>query len=154
MKELTGSATATTEASQGRCLGLLADVERYPDWHPAVVKQVEVLERDDQGQATKARTKLHVQQGAISRDFNPVMDVAVDPPGSVKLTRVPNEPSDAEKFEVAWRLNGDQPTQIRLDLAANLDVPRLLPLGSMGDSLAHGFVNAAVNALAAERDEG
>ena len=42
-----------------------------------------------------------------------------------------------------WRVSGAGPSQIRLDLAANLDVPRFLPLGGVGDSMAAGFVSAA-----------
>ena len=56
-------------------MALLAAVDRYPSWHPDVVKDVEVLERDDQGRPTKARTKLHVQHGPITRDFDLTMEV-------------------------------------------------------------------------------
>ena len=147
MKELTGTASATTPASPEACLALLAAVDRYPSWHPDVVKSVDVLERDDQGQPTQARTKLHVQHGPITRDFDLTMAVAVDPAGTVKLSRIPHHRSDGEKFEVNWRVTGGQPTQIGLDLVAGLDVPRFLPLGGVGDSIAEGFVSAATRAL-------
>ncbi len=147
MKELTGTASASTPASPEACIALLAAVDRYPSWHPDVVKDVEVLERDDQGQPTKARTKLHVQHGPVTRDFDLTMAVAVDPAGTVKLSRIPHERSDGEKFDVTWRVSGAGPSQIRLDLAANLDVPRFLPLGGVGDSMAGGFVSAATRAL-------
>ena len=39
-----------------------------------------MLERDDQGRPTKARTKLHVQHGPITRDFDLTMEVKRDPP--------------------------------------------------------------------------
>ena len=147
MKELTGHAEATTTTSPDACLALLGAVDRYPDWHPDVVKSVDVLERDDQGQPTKARTKLHVQYGPITRDFDLTMAVEVDPAGAVSLSRIPHHGSDGEKFEVNWRVSGAGPTQIRLDLAADLDVPRFLPLGGVGDSIAEGFVSAATRAL-------
>ncbi len=147
MKELTGHAERTTPASQQQCLSLLAAVDRYPSWHPDVVKSVDVLERDDQGQPTQARTKLHVERGPIVRDFDLLMEVQVDPAGVVKLSRIPHHGGDGEKFDVIWRLRGAGPTQIRLDLAANLNVPRFLPLGDVGDSIASGFVNAATTAL-------
>ena len=148
MKELTGSASGTTPASPEASIALLAAVDRYPDWHPEVVKSVEVLERDASGQPTKARAKLHVQQGPITRDFDLIMSVDVDPQqGTVKLHRTPHEPADGEKFEVNWSVDGSAPTRIRLDLAANLDVPRFLPLGAIGDALAGGFVSAATRAL-------
>jgi hypothetical protein len=74
--------------------------------------------------------------------------VVVDPAGTVKLSRVPHHGSDGEKFEVNWRVSRGSPSQIGLDLAADLDVPRFLPLGGIGDSLAQGFVSAATRALA------
>jgi Polyketide cyclase / dehydrase and lipid transport len=148
VKELKGSASGTTPASREACIALLADAERYPDWYPDVVKTVEVLERDASGQPSKVRTKLHVQHGPITRDFDLTMAVDVEPQqGTVKLHRIPHEPSDAEKFEVNWAVGGGAPTRIGLDLAANLDVPRFLPLGGIGDAIAAGFVSAATRAL-------
>ncbi|HUA04521.1 MAG TPA: SRPBCC family protein [Solirubrobacteraceae bacterium] len=149
MKELTGNASGTTPASPEACVALLAAVDRYPDWYPEVVKSVEVLERDPAGQPTKAQAKLHVQHGPITRDFDLTMSVDVDPQnGTVKLHRIPHEPSDGEKFEVNWGVDGSPPTRISLDLAANLDVPRFLPLGAIGDAIAAGFVSAATRTLA------
>jgi hypothetical protein len=148
MKELTGNASASTPASSEACLALLAAVDRYPAWYPEVVKSVEVLERDAQGQPTKARTKLHVQHGPITRDFDLVMEVKHDPRGVVRLSRIPHHGGDGEKFDVNWLVRETKPTEIRLDLAANLDVPRFLPLGGIGDSMAGGFVSAATRALA------
>ena len=148
MKELAGHAERSIPASHERCMELLEAVDQYPSWHPTVVRSVEVLERNDQGRPTKARTKLHVQYGPISRDFDLTMDVEVDPAGVVKLTRIPHNGGDGEKFDVIWRVSGAGPTQVRLDLAANLNVPRFLPIGDVGDSMASGFVNAAATALA------
>ncbi len=128
-------------------MALLEAVDDYPSWHPEVVKSVEVLERGQGGQATKVQTKLHVERGPITRDFDLTMDVQTDPAGTVTLSRIPHHGADGEKFDVIWRLSGDAPTQIRLDLAANLNVPRFLPLGDVGDSIAAGFVNAATRKL-------
>jgi hypothetical protein len=148
MKELTGSASATTPASQVQCLALLEAIDRYPTWHPEVVKEAEVLERDGEGHPTRARTKLHVERGPLTRDFDLLMSVTVDPSGTVKLSRIPHEPGDRERFDVTWRVDRGQSTRIRLDLAANLDVPRFVPLGGLGDSMAEGLVSAATRALA------
>jgi hypothetical protein len=116
------------------CTFEIGDLRRLRTW---------VAERGDGGQPTKVQTKLHVERGPITRDFNLTMDVRIDPAGTVALSRVPHHGSDGEKFDVIWRLSGDAPTEIRLDLAANLSVPRFLPLGDVGDSIAAGFVNAA-----------
>jgi hypothetical protein len=128
-------------------MSLLEAVDQYPSWHPDVVKSVEVLERNDQGRPAKARAKLHVERGPLTRDFDLLMNVQVDPAGMVKLSRIPHGGADAERFDVIWRLRGAGPTQIRLDLAASLSVPRFLPLGDVGESMAAGFVNAAIRQL-------
>ncbi|HUJ35276.1 MAG TPA: SRPBCC family protein [Solirubrobacteraceae bacterium] len=147
MKALTGHSEATTQASREQCLSLLVAVDRYPSWHPDVVKSVDVLERDGQGQPTKAQTKLHVHYGPITHDFDLTMAVEVDPAGTVKLRRIPHHGRDGERFDVNWRVDGGGPTRLLLDLAADLDVPRFLPLGGIGDSMANGFVSAATKAL-------
>jgi hypothetical protein len=148
VKELTGSASGTTTASPAEAIALLEAVDRYPSWHPQVVKEAEVLERDAQGHPTKARCKLHVERGRLTRDFNLVMAVTLEPAGTVKLSRIPHEPTDPERFDVNWRVDDGPSTRIGLDLAANLNVPRLIPLGGVGDSLAQGLVSAATRALA------
>ncbi len=147
MKELKGHAEGTTDATSEQCMSLFEAVDDYPSWHPEVVKSVEVVERDDDGQPTRVRTKLHVERGPLTHDFSLLMDVRINPSGGVMLRRVPHDGDDGEKFEVIWRLSGAAPTQIRLDLAASLNVPRFLPLGDVGDSMAAGFVNAAKRKL-------
>ena len=72
------------------------------------------------------------------------MDVEVDRPHTVRLTRTPHHAKDHERFEVVWRL---EEHRISLELNANLDVPRLVPVGGIGESLAQGFVAAAIKAL-------
>ena len=95
----------------------------------------------------RSHAKLHVQHGPITRDFDLTMEVKRDPPGAVRLSRIPHHGSDGEKFDVNWFVSNASPTQISLDLAANLDVPRFLPLGGIGDAMAAGFVSAATRAL-------
>jgi hypothetical protein len=148
MKELTGSASATTAASQAEAIALLGAIDGYPSWTGEVVKQAEVLDRDGEGRPTRAQTKLHVERGPLTRDFDLLFDVKIDPAGTVALTRVPNERSDKERFDVIWKVGGGQSTRIELQLAANLDVPRLIPLGGVGDSMAADLVSAATRALA------
>jgi ribosome-associated toxin RatA of RatAB toxin-antitoxin module len=148
VKELTGRASATTTASAEECLALLEAVDRYPNWYPEVVKSVEVLERDDQGRPSQVRSKLHVERGPLTHDFDLRMEVKLYPPGAVRLSRIPHHGRDGEKFDVNWFVRETQPTQIQLNLAATLDVPRFLPLGGIGDSMAQGFVSAATRALA------
>jgi hypothetical protein len=148
MKELTGSASATTAASHAEAMALLEAIDGYPGWAPEVVKEAEVLERDGDGHPTRARAKLHVERGPLTRDFDLLFDVKVDPAGTVALSRVRHEGRDNERFDVTWRVRGGgQSTRIELELGANLDVPRFIPLGGVGDSIAGDLVSAATRAL-------
>jgi ribosome-associated toxin RatA of RatAB toxin-antitoxin module len=150
VKELSGTATAAVAAPAEECLALLAAVDRYPTWHPEVVRHVDVLDRDAAGQPTRVKTKLHLSQGPLSKDFDLDMAVVVHPPSAVQLFRVANEPGDEERFEVTWHVEAPAHAQLRLELRANLSVPRFLPLGGIGDAVADGFVNAAARALATQ----
>lgn len=151
MRELTGTASAVVAAPRETCLWFLAAVDRYPDWYPDVVKQVEVLARGADGQPLTARTKLHVMAGPVARDFDLVMAVEVRQPDAVKLTRV-SDTGSQQQFDVTWRLAEQSGTRIAVDLHANIDAPRFLPLGGIGDSIANGFIVAATRAIAKETD--
>ena len=143
MKELSGSAEITTEAMLEACFELVAAVDRYPRWNPDGIRKVEVLELGSDGRPKRVRTAVHVAVGPITRDFDLVMDVELSPHDAVCLSRVPNEAGDPEQFEVVWRLADGRPTRLRIELAATLEVPRLVPVGGIGDRLAQQFVEAA-----------
>jgi hypothetical protein len=147
MKELRGQASEVVRAPLAQCFQLLVAVHEYPNWYPEVVQQVDVVESDERGHARKARTTLHVARGALVKDFRLLMAVAVDEPRSVRLTRIPHDSGDQEAFQVAWLLEQSSGTRISLELNANLSVPRFLPLGGIGESIARGFVDAATRAL-------
>jgi hypothetical protein len=154
MKELRGAASGVVMAPVEDCIQLFEAVDRYPTWYPEVVRDVEVLERDDQGRATRARTSLHVSYGPLVRSFRLLLAVGVERPRMVKLTRLAHDHSDQEQFEVVWRLQEEGGnTRIRLELDANLSVPRLVPLGGVGDAMAEGFVAAATKALDTNRSQ-
>jgi hypothetical protein len=148
MKELTGNASATTAASPAESLALLEAIDAYPSWAGDVVKEAEVLERDGAGHPTRARAKLHVERGPLTRDFDLLFDVTVDAAGTVALRRTPHQSSDKERFDVTWKVGAAPSTRIELQLGANLDVPRFIPLGGVGDSIAADLVSAATRALA------
>ncbi len=147
MKPVRGIATAVVPATVEQCFSLLAAVDGYPRWYPEVVRDVQVIETGKDGRPSRAHTTLHVAYGPLAKDFPLVLAIALDRPRTVRLTRLPNEPGDDEQFEVIWRLEDRAGTQIELELDARLDVPRLLPIGGIGDVLADGFVHAAAEAL-------
>jgi Polyketide cyclase / dehydrase and lipid transport len=147
MKELRASASATVAATPEACTQLLAAVDRYPIWYPDVIRDAEVLERAADGAPQRVRATIHLALGPIARDFPLVLDVAVEPGRRVTLSRVPHEPTDEERFELAWNVDGGPPTTLRLELAAQLEVPPFLPVGGIGGAVAQAFVDAASRAL-------
>jgi len=148
VKRLHGEATAIVEATSAQCLSVLAAVEGYPRWYPDVVREAEVLATGQDGLPTRAQVKLHVSRGPLEKDFRLLMEVCVETPGKVTLTRIPHEASDEETFQVAWEIEErGQNRHVRLSVDACLAVPRFLPLGSIGDELAAGFVSAVAPVL-------
>ncbi len=152
MKQLTGSAQVEVDAPLQACYALLADVERYRDWYPDVVRDVDVVDREPDGLAAKAHAALHVSRGPFAHDLELMLAVERRPPRAVALTRLPNEPGDPEAFRVVWRLAGaGGRTRIDVELAASLSLPRMLPLGGIGDAMAEGFVAAAARGISRSR---
>jgi ribosome-associated toxin RatA of RatAB toxin-antitoxin module len=147
MKELHGSASVPVAASPDRCLALLEAVDEYPTWYPEVVQEATVLERDARGRPTRVKSTLHVARGPLVKDFHLVLAVISDGQREVKLMRLHEAGSGDEEFEAHWHVEQAVSARIRLDLTASLDVPRFLPLGGIGDSMAEGFVAAAANQL-------
>ncbi len=148
MKHLHGTATATAPASIEECFELLDAIDGYPRWYPEVVQEAEVIERDTDGRPVRARAVLHVSVGPLARDFHLELQVSTSPPTVVRFARIPHHAGDHEEFEVLWKLEGKDETVVELELNANLSVPKLLPLGGVGDSMARGFVDAATRRLA------
>lgn len=147
MKEMSGTATGRTRTSIEDCYALLSDIEAYPEWFPDGVRAAEVLERDPaSGEATKVKTTLHTSKGP-GRDFKLHMEVNRQAPELVELRRIPHEQSDAERMTVTWRLTRGPETLIGLALAAQLDVPRFLPVGGLAQGLADQFLQAALRRL-------
>jgi len=128
-------------------MALFEAVDEYPSWHPEVVRELEVLERGEGGRPTRVRTTLHVARGPVVKDFHLVLAVTSDGAHEVLMRRERHSSSDPEDFQVAWHAEDEAGTRIRLDLLASLHVPRFLPVGGVGNSMAEGFVVAAANKL-------
>lgn len=143
MKDLRGRATAPVSAAPEQCIAVIAAVDRYPTWYPDVIKEVEVLERDAHGVARRARTSVHLAFGPLANDYRFEVTIAVEP-AAVILARVPDSASDPERLKIHWRV---RPQQLGVELTARLELPRFLPVGSAGDSVAQGFVEAARRVL-------
>lgn len=150
MKELQGAAATSVAASIEETFAFLLAIDGYPSWFPAVVRRADVLERDPDGRPTRATATLHASVGPIVRDFDLRLTVTTEHLRTITLARIPHDPSDPERFDVVWRLApaaGAAGSEIRLALSASLSVPRLVPVGGIGESMATGFVAAAADAL-------
>jgi len=149
VKEFHGTATRVVAAPVEDCLSLLRAVDGYPTWFPEMVRDVEVLQRDASDQPTRAQTKLHVARGPLVHDFDLLMAIAVEPPGTVKLSKVTNDRSPS-RFDVTWSLQAAESTRIELNLSATLSVSERVPVGDIGNAIAEQFVAAASRALASD----
>ena len=129
-----------------QCFALLAAIDRYPEWCPDVVRYVEVLECDATGQPQRVRMMIHVARGALVKEFQLFLAIAVEAPRSVTLTRVTDHPTNQE-FTAAWLVRPDRVTRIALQLEAKLRVPALIPAAGIPDEIANAFVAAASRAL-------
>ncbi len=133
------------------CFALVAAVDRYPDWYPDIVRSVEVLERGGGGQPSRVRARIHIERGALVREFNLFLAIAVQPPRSVKLSRFTDHPTN-QRFDATWLLRPADGTRIELQLDATLRVPRFISGDGVGNLIAEGFVTAASRALGASSD--
>jgi hypothetical protein len=122
-------------------------IDRYPIWYPAGVTAAEVTERDDGGLPTRARVNLHVAQGVLVRDFKLNVAVVTRELESVQMSRIPHGPDDREELSVEWGLAGGEETQIDVRMSANLSIPRFVPVSGIAESMARGFLDAALAAL-------
>ena len=151
MKELQGWATAELEVAPEACFELLAAIERYPAWFE-VVREVEILEPEQNGTPGIARAALHVPQSPFGTDFELFMAVQTERPVAITLTRVPDGPRDPDRLELVWRLAGAGSTQLELEFdAAASFVPSFLPVGGAGDAIAQAAIEAACDALTLAR---
>jgi len=156
MKELHAQASAVLGASVEQCFALLAAVDRYPGWCPEVVRSVDVLVREGGDQPTTARATVRAGVGPLAGDLELLVAIAADRPRAVTITRLPNEASDPEAFELTWRVKGGESggvkggerTRIELRIDAVLSLPRLVPLAGVADVVARRLLSQVSSALA------
>jgi ribosome-associated toxin RatA of RatAB toxin-antitoxin module len=150
MKELHARAQSAVTASIDETLALLRAVEDYPAWYPACIKSASVLERNAAGVASTVRAVLHVAAGPFVKDFALTLALTEPAPGVIKLSRQHHGAGDQERFDVTWTVTpgaGGAGANVALALDASLSVPRLVPVGGVGETIATGFVKAAAGKL-------
>jgi len=146
MREFHAQAAEVVAAPIEDCFALLAAVDRYPQWCPDVVREVEVLGRDAGGQPNRVRMRIRVARAALVKQFDLFLAIAVEPPRAVRLTRVTDHPTNQE-FNASWQLNPANSTRVALELDAKLRVPWYIQADGIPDTIAQGFLTAACRAL-------
>lgn len=148
MKDLQGRANAEVAVPLEDCFELVAAIDRYPSWFD-VVREVEVLERDEDGRPLTARIELHIPQSPFGTDFELVVAVETDPPMAVMLTKIPDGPDDRERAHLSWRMQHGESTYVEFEFDAAVSfLPAFLPLGGMGDVVAKVILDEATDAFA------
>jgi ribosome-associated toxin RatA of RatAB toxin-antitoxin module len=146
-RTFSGAAARVADAPLEDCFRLIASVDRYPDWCSEAVTAVDVLEDGADGHPAKVRARMRIERAGFHREFDLFLAVAVEPPDTVRLTRVTDHPTNQE-FEATWSLSPAASTRVALQLDAKLRVPWYIRAGGIPDSIAAAFVDAACNALA------
>jgi ribosome-associated toxin RatA of RatAB toxin-antitoxin module len=152
MKHLAATATRQSSASPEAVYALLIDIDGYPRWYPSGVPSARTVSRDASGTPAEAQAQLAVAVGPLNRQFNVRMAVVTEPLRRVELSRIPHDSRDKERLVVRWQLAagpGGTGTTITVELDADLSVPPFMPVGSVGEGIASGFADAAVQALGA-----
>jgi hypothetical protein len=153
VKHLHGSAGALVTASLQASFAMLEAVHLYPTWDGELIRQVEVMEWTDDDRPARAWAQLHVAQGPFAKTLELVVAVHAHAPDLVRLTRVPNEPSDPERLDLTWRLFAGSGTRIELEFeAAVAALPRLAPVGGAGELIARKLLGAAARELGRKED--
>jgi hypothetical protein len=114
MLRIDRSVSAPVDASPARCLDVLADVEGWPAW-ARLIADAEVLERGDDGRPSAAR--LHADVLGLKVVMDCVLEFGAD---RALLRRVPYDPDDDERYEVAWSI-GER--RVELHVSAAIDAP-------------------------------
>jgi len=147
MKELRGNAIGVLAVPAEACFALLAAVDRYPAWLD-VVREVDVLERGPNGRPLRVGAQLHVAQSPVMKDFSLVVAAESEPYGAVRLVRLPKDSGDRDQLTLSWSLRGNGETRLELEFYAAVSfLPRILPLGGVGDLIARHVLEEATTAL-------
>jgi hypothetical protein len=133
MKSLSGDAERWIDAPAGRCLSVLRDLERWPDWS-STVTSITVMERDAQGRGALAGVRARLLGLAVVF----LMEVSGGPGDRIELHRLPHGDDDPERLDLVIELSPEgSGCHASAELEAELDAPRLLPLPSaIGDQVA------------------
>lgn len=134
---ITESRETVINASPDDILSVLFDIESLPEWSSAH-REVEVLERDEQGRPTRSRQVVRI----VGIDDEQVLDYTIHDDG-VSWTLVSAKQQRAQEGRYTLTPEGDK-TRVRLDLTVDTMVP--LP-GFLVRKGAKGLMETATDGL-------
>jgi uncharacterized membrane protein len=140
MSDLGGTRSIEIAAPVERCFAIAADLDRVPEWHGAM-KQVEVLERDDNGLATLVESDLDATVARVRVRLR----FSYDQPRRVHWTR---EGGDLQWLVGSWRFEDRGRALTVATYALEIGVGRRL--GVLVRTV-RGPVRSRVEALLADR---
>ena len=124
MATLGGEETIEIEAPIARVWEVVSDLPSTPEWH-GVMKEVEVLETDDEGRATLIDSKQDAGPAQVSIQLR----FTWDPPDGLSWERTKG---DMRKLVGSWRFEELGPDRTRATYALELDPGRVLGMLARG----------------------
>ena len=113
-----GERSVDIDAPVERCYAIAADIERAPEWQPAL-KEVEVLARDAEGRAAGADAEFDARVRALRVRLR----FAYDPPASITWDQ---ERGDVKALQGWWRFEDLGAGRTRATYGLEVDPGRML----------------------------
>ena len=142
MAGISGNSTAEIEAPLAQVWALVEDVPSAPEWQGGL-KAVHVLERDDQGRATRCETE---SDGKV-RTIKSTVRFTYDGPTKLSWTQ---EKGELKSVDGSWKLEDLGGGRTRATYALEVELGRMLGMvirGPMVDLLRDMLVSARAGEL-------
>ena len=144
-----GERTVEIDAPLERVFEIAADIEHAPEWQESL-KDVEVIERDTDGRATRVDT----ESDASVRTIRSRMTFAYDPPTSITWAQ---ERGDVKAMNGWWQLEDLGEGRTRATYGLDVDPGRMLGLllrGPVEGKVRDHLVGGAAEGLKARAEAG
>src|SRR4051794_8758226 len=142
MANIRGERTVEIDAPVQRCYEIAADVEHAPEWQGSL-KDVEVLERDGQGRATRVET----ESDAKVRTVRTLLRFSYEEPTRIDWEQ---ERGDVKSLHGWWQLDDLGDGRTRATYGLDADPGRMLGLllrGPVQDSVRDFLLGGAAEGL-------
>jgi uncharacterized membrane protein len=149
MANIRGERTVEIDAPVQRCYEIAADVEHAPEWQGSL-KDVEVLERDGQGRATRVET----ESDAKVRTVRARLRFSYDEPTRIDWEQ---ERGDVKSLHGWWQLDDLGDGRTRATYGLDADPGRVLGLllrGPVQDSVRDFLLGGAAEGLKRRAEQG